>query len=50
MTNILKYAQVHNGKLKDYSDITYGHNYLRALKTGDFKKHNIIVQLSLDDA
>jgi hypothetical protein len=48
ISGILKYAQMHGGRVKNYSDTTCGHNYLNAVKAGTIKKNDVLVQLSLD--
>lgn len=47
---ILDYARMHGGKVRDYSDTTCGRDYLDAVESGTIKKDDILVQLSLDGA
>jgi hypothetical protein len=49
-SEILEYAQMHSGKVKEYYDTTCGRDYLEAVEAGKIKKHDVLVQLSLDGA
>ena len=47
---ILEYARMHGGKVKEYSDTTCGRDYLDAVEAGKITKDDVLVQLSLDSA
>lgn len=48
--DILKYARMHNGKLKEYNDTTCGSDYLDAVENGKINRDNVLVQFFLDGA
>jgi hypothetical protein len=50
MGEILEYAQMHGGKVKEYNDTTCSRDYLEAVEAGRIKDHDVLVQLSLDGA
>ena len=46
--DILEYARMHGGKLKEYNDTICGHDYLDAVEAGKIKKDDVLVQFSID--
>ncbi len=47
---ILEYAQMHGGKVKEYNNMTCSCDYLEAIEAGRIKDHDVLMQLSLNGA